>query len=158
VTFRDPLTLWNQSHWELRGVTDSELFFRSLGSVDLAANTLFLEGASQPPSVRAVLERLREAGPYLPQRHTAWPASERWRLPFARTVLEELGRLAASHAPPELLDHLFVYANESALLEWPDAFAPNAPIHMSSAVSETSATDLGHQAKGVLTWVGAVQR
>jgi hypothetical protein len=158
VAFRDPLTLWSQSHWELRGVTDAELFFRSLATVGLAATTLFLEGTSQPPRVRAVLERLREAGPYLPERHTAWPASERWRLPFAVAVLEELGRLAASHAPAELLDHLFAFGNETPLLEWPDAFAPDAPLHMSSGVSETSAAELGHRAKGVLTWVAAVQR
>jgi hypothetical protein len=159
MTHRVPLTLWNRRRWELLGVTDPERFFRNVGWAALGGNILFLEGTSQAEAVRQTLEKLRVPGPYLPEKQTIWPRPEQWRLPFTSAALEELARLAAVHAEPELADHLFIYAGDAALVEWPDAFSANAPIHMSGAVAEEAARELAERLGGTIRWVeGAVQQ
>ena len=156
---RVPLTLWNQPRWELLGVTDAERFFRNVGSGAIGGTTLFLEGSSQSQTVRQALETLRVPGPYLPEQQTIWPHPEQWRLPFTHAVLEELARLATVHAEPEVADHLFIYAGEAALVEWPDAFSADAPIHMCAVVAEEAARDVAQRLGGTIRWVdGAVQQ
>lgn len=153
MSHRVPLTLWNQPRWELLGVTDAERFFRNVGSGALGGAILFLEGNSQTQTVRQTLEKLRVPGPYLPDKQTIWPHPEQWRLPFTSAVLEELGRLAAVHAEPEVADHLFIYAGEAALVEWPDAFSADAPILMSAAVAEEAAREMAQLLGGTVRWV-----
>jgi hypothetical protein len=62
-------------------------------------------------------------------------------------VLTGLMELAASHAEPELLDHLFVYAGTEPLMEYPDAFCRKSPMFVSRQVAEERirqfALDLG---------------
>ncbi len=159
VTNRVPLILWNQSRWEVLGVSNAQRFFQSVGSVSLGGATLFLEGASQPLAVRQALERLRVPGPYLPESQTIWPRAQQWRLPFTATVFDELARLAGANAEPELADHLFIYAGDEALMEWPDAFAPDAPIHISAKVAEELVRELARRLGGTVRWVdGTVQQ
>ena len=157
MTSREPLTLWRQSHWEIRGARDAESFFRSVGSLE--GTVLFLEGSSQPPAVQQVLAKQRVPGPYLPERQTAWRPPEQWRLSSGGEALSDLAELAASHAEPELADHVFIYAGDSALLEWPDAFASDSPILISAAVAEKVVRDLAHRLAGTVRWIdGAVQQ
>jgi hypothetical protein len=147
----------SRSHWELHGVRDAELFFRSIGSV--GGSDLFLEGSCQPPAVRDVLAKHRVDGPYLPQVQTIWPSPEQWRLPSRAEVLLELADLAASHAGPELADHVFIYGGDAALVEWPDAFAPDSPILISGAVAEEVVSEIASRLAGTVRWVdGAVQQ
>jgi hypothetical protein len=99
------------------------------------------------------------AGPYLPRRQTIWPPPEQWSLSFTDDVLVQLSDLAASHAEPELADHLFIYADDVPLVEWPDAFAPDSPILVSGSVSEQSIYAFAKQVAATVTWVdGAVQQ
>jgi hypothetical protein len=136
-----PLTLWNHPHWELAGVRDPELVFDALSLLQGLASTVFVEGTAPSGDVVDAFQRLQQSGPYLPQDQTLWPKALQWRLPFTREVLSALGALGSSNAPPELLDHLFVYAGDAPLLEWPDAFADDSPIYIADAVpSETIRT------------------
>jgi hypothetical protein len=142
VTERVPLALWKQAHWEVTGARDPEAFFGSIGSCLPTATHLFLEGTSQADAVHQVLEKHQVAGPYLPERQTTWPAPKQWRLSFSSALLLELSRLAAAHAQPELTDHLFIYDGDAAVVEWPDAFAPGAPILISGAVPREAVQSL----------------
>jgi hypothetical protein len=157
VTSREPLALWGQSHWELRGVRDAVLFFSTIGA--LGGSDLFLEGSSQPPAVQQVLAKHCTPGPYLPERQTIWRPPEGWRLPCTADVLLELARLAESHAEPELADHVFIYGSNAALVEWPDAFAPDSPILISGVVPEDVVRALATRLAGTVRWIdGAVQQ
>jgi len=157
MTNRDPLALWRRSHWELSGVRDAEQFFRCVGQ--LGGTDLFLEASSQPEAVQQILAKRRLPGPYLPQRQTAWPASSQWRLPPTGDVLHQLADLARAHAAPELADHVFIYSGDAALVEWPDAFAPDSPILISGGVAEDVVRDFARGVAGTLRWnLGAVQQ
>jgi hypothetical protein len=156
MAIRIPLTLWNQPHWELLGAREAGSFFESIG--ELGGTDLFLEGTSQPPGVREVLARLALPGPYLPERQTIWPRPQQWRLPTRAEVLRELADLAASHAEPEVADHVFVYAGETVLVEWPDAFAPDSPILVSHAVAEEVVRDLASRLNAAARWIDGEAR
>ncbi|SRR5258706_5917737 len=131
-----PLQLWNQPHWELRGRPDVALFFRNLHAVFPSANALFLEGTSIAPDVDDFLRSAVEPGDYLPKRQTLWPRPRQYRLRFDGPTLWALGDLSRGHAEPELLDHLFVYEDSKALLEYPDAFGQDCPALISVDVDE----------------------
>jgi hypothetical protein len=133
------------------------LFFSTIGAV--GGTGLFLEGSSQPPAVQQVLAKHRIPGEYLPERQTIWRPPEEWRLPCTADVLGELARLAESHAEPELADHVFIYAGNAALVEWPDAFAPDSPILISGAVPEHVVRAVASRLAGTARWIdGAVQQ
>jgi hypothetical protein len=97
--------------------------------------------------VRAFFGSAGEAGPHLPERQTIWPRPNQYRLAMDDRVLTGLMELAASHAEPELLDHLFVYAGTEPLMEYPDAFCRKSPMFVSRQVAEERirqfALDLG---------------
>lgn len=133
---RRSLQLRSRSHWECRGRPDSALFLASLGEVFAAATTLYVEGTSIAPDVRNRLTAASEPGPYLPARQTLWPRSERLRCRFDATLLGELAQLAEHQAEPELCDHLFVYAGDLPLLEYPDAFLRGSTVYVASSVAE----------------------
>jgi hypothetical protein len=126
------LQLWNRPHWELEGRTDSALFFRHLSTALPDATTLFVEASSSARDVDAFLGSTAEPGEYLPKRQTLLPRPKQYRLPFDGPTLAALANLAERHAEPELLDHLFVYAGSTVLLEFPDAFVPNCPMLISA--------------------------
>ncbi len=131
-----PLQLWNRPHWELKGRTDSALFFRHLAAALPSATTLFVEGTSVAPEVDAFLQSVAEPGEYLPKRQTLWPRPRQYRLRCDGTTLAALADLAEEHAEPELLDHLFVYDGSKVLLEFPDAFARGCPALISADSDE----------------------
>jgi hypothetical protein len=140
-----PLTLWDQPHWELAGITDTEVFFESVDILRGLASTLFVEGTSPSDAVLEAFERLREPGPYLPQDQTIWPRAFQWRLPLSSSVLKELRALASFNATPELIDHLFIYSQEAALLEWADAFATDSPIYLADVVPSDTVAALAYR-------------
>ena len=131
-----PLRLWDRAHWELRGRPDSVHFFRILRTAFPGATTLFVEGTCIADDVRAFYSSACESGPHLPARQTIWPRPTQFRLPMDDQTLRALMELAASHAEPEVFDHIFVYVGSDPLLEYPDAFAPNSPIFISGDLPE----------------------
>jgi hypothetical protein len=159
VTERVPLALWKRAHWELIGARDAEVFFGSIASCLPIATHVFLEGTSQASAVQQVLKTHQVAGPYLPARQTTWPSPTQWRLPFSTALLLELSGLAASHAEPEVADHLFIYDREAPVVEWPDAFALDAPILISDVVPEQAVRDLAARLSATVRRVdGAAQQ
>jgi len=131
-----PLQLWDQPHWELRGEWDSVLFFRHLLEVVPGATTLFIEGTSIAADVDEFLRSAVEPGDYLPKSQTIWPRPKRYRVPCNHSTVGALSGLAERHAEPELMDHLFVYGGEGVLVEAPDVFFPDCPMHFSGDVEE----------------------
>ena len=110
------------------GSVDSSQFFRLLLSHFPDATTLYAEGTSIEPDVHALFKASAEEGAYLPGAQTIWPESVRFRCRFGAELCEQLARIAEHHAEPELFDHLFLYAGNDALFEWPDAFCNEMSI------------------------------
>ena len=131
-----PLRLWNRPHWELKGRPDAVMFFRVLQGAFADATTLFLEGTRMADDVRVFFNSVAESGPCLPDRQTIWPRPSQYRFAIDDLLLARLAELAASHAEPELLDHIFVYAGSEPLIEYPDAFFRNSLIFVSRRVPE----------------------
>ena len=92
---------------------------------------------------RECYERHPQLGKFLPSRNTIWPVSTKFRCAFTPTLFSELAALAEHHAEPEILDHLFVYAGETPLLEWHDAFA-NTMLLSGSLLEERIASFAAH--------------
>lgn len=95
---------------------------------------MYVEGTSIEPDVRALFEASAEEGAYLPGPQTIWPKSEKFRCRFDAALCEQLAGVSVHHAEPELLDHLFLYAGNDALVEWPDAFGYE--IYMRASFAE----------------------
>lgn len=131
-------------YWDIEaGPVDSARFFLALPTHFAEATVFFAEGTSIAPDVLECFERYTQHGEYLPGRNTIWPASTKLRCAFAPALFSELGALAARHAEPELLDHLFVYAGEIPLLEWHDAFG-NAMLLSGNLPEERVAAFASH--------------
>jgi hypothetical protein len=123
---------WNGPRWELWGKVDSSRFFKSLSSTFPTATTLFLEGTPSP-DIDDFLRSAAEPGPYLPDRQTAWPKGNLYRLRFDASTLTALAELAERHAEPEVCDHLHIYAGEVPLVYWHDAFDRASPMIVAAA-------------------------
>jgi hypothetical protein len=110
--------------WELEAADVSpQGFFRAIAKALPSATTLFAEGCSIQPSVLAVLEKFREAGPYLPGRDTLYPESTLRRYSFGPSLVEQLEELLTSHDPSDVFDHVSIYEHSRPLMYWHDAFA-----------------------------------
>ena len=72
-----------------------------------------------------ILEEHTDFGLYLPRPQTLWSTGRirQFRCSFTPALCDELAGASLHHAEPELFDHLFLYADEVPLLEWPDAFS-----------------------------------
>jgi hypothetical protein len=97
-----------------------------------------------------------EAGDYLPDRQTIWPNPLRYRLPFNDSTLIALAGFAERHAEPELVDHVFAYADSEPLLEFPDAFGRDCPILVSSSTNEAGLRTFAERTGVQLVWIDAV--
>jgi len=124
--------------WEIgEGDVDSVQFIDLLIETFPEATTVYIEGTSIESDVKTVFEEFTQNGPYLPKNQTLWPKSECYRCVFSKEFLKKLSYLAQNHADPELLDHLFIYHNETPLMEWPDAFF--SYIWLSTEITESRA-------------------
>ena len=122
---RIPLSLVVGSCWELEGRVDSTTFLQALPSAFPEATSAFFEGSSIAPDIVRIFEQHVDEGPYLPQPQTLWSTGSilRFRCRFVPSLCVSLADASLHNAEPELFDHIFLYANALALLEWPDAFA-----------------------------------
>ncbi len=118
------ITLPEIGCWEIaEGDVDSVQFINLLFEVFPETTTVYLEGTSIEPDVKAVFEKFVEGGPYIPKGQVIWPKSECFRCKFTKEFFGELSHLSENHAEPELFDHFFLYSEDTPLLEWPDAFS-----------------------------------
>jgi hypothetical protein len=121
--------------WSIdQGNIDASLFFEALAKYFPHATTLYVEGTSIDADVKHCLIRHSENGKHLPGRQTLWPKSDLFRCKFSAQLGAELSVLAARLAQPELCDHLSLFRDEEALLEFHD-FGANA-IYISGGISE----------------------
>jgi hypothetical protein len=112
--------------WELKErAVDSTTFLRALASTFPEATTAYFEGSSIDEDIVRIFEQHAETGPYLPEAQTLWSTGTitRFRCRLTPSLCEALASASEQHAEPELFDHVFLYAERQALLEWPDAFA-----------------------------------
>ncbi len=125
--------------WEIavEGNVDSVQFFDLMKETFPEATTVYIEGTSIESDVRVLFEEFSQNGPYLPKSQTIWPKAEFYRCVFSKEFWNKLSSLAQNHADPELLDCLFLYRNETPLMEWPDAFS--YCIWISMEISENRA-------------------
>jgi hypothetical protein len=129
-----PLTLPLGPCWEIEeGQVDSAAFLRTVPTTFSEATTVFVEGSSMAPDVSDLFQQHVDAGSYLPEAQTIWSTGtiQQFRCRYAASLFEALATASLNHAEPELFDHLFLYAGEEPLLEWPDAFHNNMWISLS---------------------------
>ena len=122
---RIPLSLVADSCWELEGRVDSTAFLQALPSAFPEATSAFFEGSSIAPDIVRIFEVHVDEGLYAPVPQTLWATDSilRFRCKFDRSLCVALADASLHNAEPELFDHIFIYADALALLEWPDAFA-----------------------------------
>ena len=143
-----PLSLPMGPCWEIEeGTVDCAIFLHAISSAFPEATAVFFEGSSIAPDIVRIFEQHVDDGPYLPKPQTLWSTGRilRFRCRFAPLLCEVLANASLHHAEPELFDHIFLYANSLALLEWPDAFSNCmwiAPVIAESRV-RAFATSLG---------------
>ncbi len=121
-----PLSLPVGPCWEIEErAVDCATFLHALPSAFPEATAVFFEGSSIAPDIVRIFEQHVDDGPYLPKPQTLWSTGRilRFRCRFAPSLCEALASASLHHAEPELFDHIFLYANSLALLEWPDAFS-----------------------------------
>jgi hypothetical protein len=125
------------------GTVDPTNFFEILTDTFPEATTFFVEGTSMEEDVIDCYLRHLQPGKYLPSAHTLWPDSRKIRCFFDKAFFKELALLSERYAMPELLDHLLVYKEKTALLEWPDAFYNE--IFLSSCLAKERVAALAKQ-------------
>lgn len=120
-----PLRLPPGPCWEVaRGPVDGAAFLRALAPAFPEATHAYFEGSSIAPDVARIFAAHADAGPYLPSPQTIWSSgrNQRLRCRFTAALFDALAEACGHHAEMELFDHVFVYAGDQAILEWPDAF------------------------------------
>jgi hypothetical protein len=121
-----PLSLPLGPCWELEDRRiNSTTFLQALAATFPEATSAFFEGSSVAPNIVNIFERHIDPGPYLPKPQTIWSTGRirQFRCRFTSALCDELASASLHHAEPELFDHLFLYADDVPLLEWPDAFS-----------------------------------
>lgn len=68
--------------------------------------TLFVEGTSIAEEVQSLLARHEIAAGRSDLSGTVWPRSKQFHVSVTDSLMDELQRLAETHAEPEVLDHL----------------------------------------------------
>jgi hypothetical protein len=127
--------------WDIdEGITDPARFFALVPQLFPDVTLFFAEGTSITSAAARCYATFASPGPYLPHRQTLFPTSKLFRCAATPGLFEALSSLAQGSAPPELLDHLALYRDDRAVLEWHDAFA-NAML-LDDTVSEQSVAAL----------------
>lgn len=130
-----PLSLPMGPCWELEERrVDSAEFLGLLSATFPEVSHAFFEGTLIAPDVIEIFRRFASSGPYRPQPQTLWSFSisfggirhdqvSQFSCKFSGALCEALANAALCHAAPELFEHIFLYAGDQPILEWPDAFA-----------------------------------
>jgi hypothetical protein len=127
--------------WEIdEGITDPARFFALVPQLFPDVTLFFAEGSAITSAAARCYATFASLGPYLPKRQTLFPTSKLFRCAATPGLFEALSALGQRSAPPELLDHLALYRDDRAVLEWPDAFA-NAML-LDETVPEQSVASL----------------
>lgn len=109
------------TYWEVSPPEDVTAFFHHLHELMPARAVLYLEGVSIGTSVAKRLTELQCEPQAQVALGTLWPKPRCFHIPLTEQNLREIAALYESNAPPEICDHLHVYAENSVLLEWHDA-------------------------------------
>ena len=145
-----------QLWWIDEGISDPERFFALLPTLLPNATHLFIEGTSVTRRAAECYRRFADPGPYVPKRQTLWPRPKRFRCVASAALFGELSQLAATHAAPELLDHLSVASGDRMLLAWHDAFANgvllDGALRESTIASLAGAFGCSYERSGWTTW------
>ena len=131
-------------YWEIdEGKVDAGKFFETLPKYFSAATTFFAEGTMMSDDVMECYASFSDEGKYLPGAQTILPISKKFRCKFSPLLMGKLATLAKKHSEPELLNHLFVYKGNEALLYWHDAFAN--VLLVSRSIPESSISEFASE-------------
>lgn len=120
--------------WELSGKTDFPSLLPALAALLPQGCVLYFEGGS-PSGELAQFLRAHA----VPERAhvvygTIWPRPSVVHVPATSVTITRLAELMRSRASPELAVHFHVYRDQTALLEWYDAF--DQPVGLAGLFSE----------------------
>lgn len=125
MTVEVPLSLPFGPCWELQEqFVDSTTFLHALPAAFPGATHLFVEGTSIEADVVAIYSRHYDSSKYMPKAQTLWSTGTitQFSCAFSDALCNALAEASQFHAEPELFDHIFIYAGQDVLMEWPDAF------------------------------------
>lgn len=138
------------TYWVIeQGRVEPAVFFRQLATHFPQTTTLFFEGTSIQPAIKATLAAHAEAGPHLPGRQTIHPVSSIFRCKASASLFARLEALSTQHAVPEISDHVYAFQGQIELVGFPD-FCANE-IYLSPSTSERT-VQLFASALGLKYW------
>lgn len=123
-----------ETHWEIEGPKTFEEMFNALNGWISENAFLYFEGGSPDAEIDRFITTHSVPESSHVARGTIWPRPKIFHVPATSIILTELSRIMKHHAEPELAIHFHVYCNDSALLEWHDAFSQ--PMLLSGAIPE----------------------
>jgi hypothetical protein len=116
--------------WDIdEGITDVPRFVRLLAELFPEATLFCAEGTRIAPAIAAVYSKHAAPGTNPAPRQTLFPSASRYSCRPSPAFYTELREAATGREPHEVLDHLFVFAEERRLIEWHDAFANALWVH-----------------------------
>lgn len=128
--------LWYKRCWEVPGITRADQFFAALPDLLSFPVYLCFEGTSMAPDIRALFEsRAVEPARQIPK-GTLWPKPSIFHVIASTDFVQEMARLALSHAEPEICDHFHAYNSSALLVQWHDAFV--IPLLVDDSVPQPS--------------------
>ena len=110
--------------WKVSGVKTAVKFFRAVPLLVPDATHVFLEG-SPAADVELLLVDAADGAEYAAPVGTywSWPQkNRRFSVRASSALFARLSEAASQHAEPEICDHIHFYRDESALVQWFDAF------------------------------------
>jgi len=121
--------------WRVSGVRTAKNFFRALSILVPDATHMFLEG-SPDPDIETVLTDAADEADYAAPVGTiwSWPAkNRRFSVRASPELFARLSEASSNHAEPEICDHVHLYRDQEALVQWFDAFLE--PLLVSKSVA-----------------------
>ena len=130
------LSLGSNAHWEVSPPSDFPSLLRALYHIALPDSILYLEGGGHPPKEIAsfLSERCVPEVTHIAM-GTIWPRPQVFHLPATPENLGRLAELAEQCCALQVAVHLHVYAGQTMLLEWYDAFCKD-PMYLSDKIDE----------------------
>jgi len=137
--------------WVIEGVNQPGPFFEHLAVLLPQDAILYLEGTKIGPEVAAFYSAHAAPNPAQVRRDTIYPEPRIYHISFSAEVSAALRQFAATHAVPEMFDHLKAYRGDTFLFSFHDAFqgvlriSENVPADSIAKFCEALGVSSSHQ-------------
>jgi hypothetical protein len=110
--------------WDIEGVSDSALFFKSLIKLLPSGCNLYLDSGCPSKELEQFFSKNLAISTTKIEAGTIWPfTGEGIHLKISEKILMELSELTTRHEDSEIAVHFHIFKGKEKILEWHDAFA-----------------------------------